>query len=308
MKIFAAPLQGLTESSWRTAHASLAGGIDEYFTPFLRVEKGAVRSRDFRDFMIDCNAASHAVTPQAIFRDMTELRMIVETLTGAGAKRIDLNIGCPFPPQVRKGRGAALLGRVDELKRLKDLIGQFPEIEFSVKMRIGIDDPSQWREAIWIINEMPLRHVAVHPRTAAMQYAGDLLLDQFDEVVELCRKPLIFNGDLSSPGDISNIVSRYPELSGVMIGRGLLRRPTLAAEWRSGEESQPAAWIEMQLKIHDAVFDQYASTILGGDHQLLQKMKPFWPYCADLLPRKTAKAIHKSTTLEKYLTAVGTLR
>ena len=81
LKLYAAPLQGFTERPWREAHATIAGGIDEYFAPFSRVEKGAVRSRDVREV-----AGEQDVVGQAIFRDADELRLVVESLTGAGVR------------------------------------------------------------------------------------------------------------------------------------------------------------------------------------------------------------------------------
>lgn len=47
-KIFAAPLQGYTDVPWRHFHAELYGGIDAYFTPFIRVERGEIRQRDLK--------------------------------------------------------------------------------------------------------------------------------------------------------------------------------------------------------------------------------------------------------------------
>lgn len=37
--IYAAPLQGFTETAWRNAHAQSFGGVDAYYTPFIRLEK-----------------------------------------------------------------------------------------------------------------------------------------------------------------------------------------------------------------------------------------------------------------------------
>ena len=37
--IYAAPLQGFTEVAWRNAHAQCLGGVDAYYTPFVRLEK-----------------------------------------------------------------------------------------------------------------------------------------------------------------------------------------------------------------------------------------------------------------------------
>ena len=38
MKLYAAPLQGFTEAPWRNFHEEVFGGIDAYYTPFVRIE------------------------------------------------------------------------------------------------------------------------------------------------------------------------------------------------------------------------------------------------------------------------------
>lgn len=43
--LYAAPLQGFTELAWRNAHAQVFGGIDAYYTPFVRLEKGRYATR-----------------------------------------------------------------------------------------------------------------------------------------------------------------------------------------------------------------------------------------------------------------------
>lgn len=40
-----APLQGYTDDVYRRIHHELMGGIHTYYTPFLRMEGGGVRSR-----------------------------------------------------------------------------------------------------------------------------------------------------------------------------------------------------------------------------------------------------------------------
>ena len=44
MKLYAAPLQGFTEAPWRNLHQEVFGGIDAYYTPFVRMEKGEFRN------------------------------------------------------------------------------------------------------------------------------------------------------------------------------------------------------------------------------------------------------------------------
>lgn len=63
MQIHFAPMQGQTDAVYRRTHAALAGGVDCYYTPFIRIEKGQVRTRDLRDIEADAH-----VVPQIIAR------------------------------------------------------------------------------------------------------------------------------------------------------------------------------------------------------------------------------------------------
>ena len=49
MKIYAAPLQGFTEAAWRNAHEGVFGGVDAYYSPFVRLEKGEIRNKDRKE-------------------------------------------------------------------------------------------------------------------------------------------------------------------------------------------------------------------------------------------------------------------
>lgn len=161
----AAPLQGLTEAHWRHVHFRMFGaaqGDVEYFTPFIRVEKGEVRRRDLRDFTSDLNSGIN-VTPQILFRDAGEWRLLTDTLIEARATRIDMNLGCPFPPQVRKGRGAGLLLRKDVLSAIADAMrGYAATVKFSVKMRLGVTDPASLSRAWWLSEPRSLPNGCSH--------------------------------------------------------------------------------------------------------------------------------------------------
>ena len=49
LPIHFAPLQGYTDAAYRQAHACIFGGIDTYYSPFVRVEHGEIRRKDIRD-------------------------------------------------------------------------------------------------------------------------------------------------------------------------------------------------------------------------------------------------------------------
>ena len=100
-----APLQGYTDDVYRRLHHRLVGGIAAYYTPFVRWEYGGVRSKDLRDIAPEHNEGV-PVVPQIIAADADELARLVDVVAGLGYRRIDLNMGCPFPLQARHGRGS----------------------------------------------------------------------------------------------------------------------------------------------------------------------------------------------------------
>lgn len=299
--LMAAPLQGYTEAPFRHFHSEIYGGAGSltYFTPFVRIEKGEPRPRDMRDVTSPLNA-NHRLIPQIIFRDAAEFRLLVSTLRESGHDRVDLNLGCPFVPQVRKGRGSGMLQSPDRLHEIAEIMaGDYPDIGFSVKMRLGVSDPAEWLRLMPLINAMPLTHLTVHPRTAAEQYSGPLHPDEFARIADSCAHPLIFNGDITTPEMIDDLRRRFPSLAGVMIGRGLLSRPSIFSEWTSGHEWQPADRREAILRLHAAILDHYTRT-LSGDTQILAKIKPLWDYFGTDFDRKTVKKLLKSPTLSTY--------
>ena len=295
-------MQGYTEAPFRHFHARLSGGADEYYTPFIRFEQGHARPKDMRDLTSPLND-NHTVVPQIIFKDLDEFRTLTDELVSAGFHRIDLNMGCPFPPQVNRGRGAGLLRRPDIIKQVVQEIHRRPEISFSVKMRPGIDNIRDWENILPLLNVAKLAALTVHPRLAANQYSGDLEIRQFERILLTSANPVIFNGDITTPDQIDVIRTRYPERIGIMVGRGLLMRPSIFDEYRNGYEIERAKLLLQLVAFHQYIFEYYDET-LNGEVHLLQKMKPFWDYSEAIIGRRNWKAIKKSSSVPGYLAAV----
>ncbi|MDE6311002.1 MAG: tRNA-dihydrouridine synthase family protein [Muribaculaceae bacterium] len=299
-RLLIAPLQGHTDAPWRHFHHEIYGPA-QCFTPFIRLEKGEPRARDMSDFTSPLNSSCPPV-PQIIFRDAAEIHLLLNALVSVRATAVDLNLGCPFPPQTGKGRGAGVLAHPEVLDPLPDLMDEYPGITLSVKMRLGLDSPEQWRAVLERLKPVKLSHITIHPRTAREQYSGPLHMDQLERLLDESPFPVIYNGDVLTPQDISRIHSRYPRIAGVMCGRGLLGRPSLFAEYIAGREWTVDERLDAMLRFHSRLLDHYGNT-LSGPAQILSKIKPFWEYTTDL-PRKTAKALHKSQTLSSYLRAL----
>ena len=306
LPIHFAPLQGHTDDVYRRTHHSLIGGIERYYTPFVRVEAGGIRSKDRRD--IDPkNNVGVPVTPQLIFSSLKELEYLTAEVEALGYQAIDLNMGCPFPLQARHGRGSGLLAHTDIVREVVEFIQARPHLAFSVKMRLGWEDGDEWRPVLEMLNEVPLTHIALHPRTGTQQYKGDINYEAFERFYEACRHPLIYNGDLTTVEQLREMEERYPRLAGLMIGRGLLCQPTLAKEYAENRTFTHEEHIRTLRTLHAKLMEQYAQ-IVKGDAQLHSKMRPYWEYTEPLIGHKPYKKIMKSGNLRNYLSAIEELR
>ncbi len=190
-----APLQGYTDAIYRRAHHECVGGVDEYYTPFVRIEKGEIRKKDLRDTDPTVNEGVPTV-PQVIAKDGDEFSRLCDALQGQGWGRIDLNMGCPFPMQVKAGHGNGLLQRPEHVEEILREMQKRPEVSFSVKMRLGQESEEEGLRVMPIINEMPLVHVTLHPRLGRQQYKGVADKEAFMRFMEGCQHPMVYNGDV----------------------------------------------------------------------------------------------------------------
>ena len=303
MKIYSAPLQGFTEAVWRNVHAAVFGGIDGYYTPFLRYEHGEIRSKDIRDIERKNNSVENLV-PQVIAANPDEMRPLLNLIAGEGYSRVDINMGCSFPLQMRKRHGAGLLPYPELVAELMKEVAQHPEVSFSVKMRLGCNSKDEWKELMPILNDAPLRHVTMHPRLGIEQYKKPVDVDAFTEFYTACKHPVIYNGDLNSLADINRVEQLFPGLKGIMLGRGLLANPALGVEYRTGRELTNAELGNLVRQMHDALMRELTPR-LQGNTQFLSKMKPYWEYLLPDMLKRDKKAILKATTIEKYMNAVN---
>ena len=164
LPIHFAPLQGYTDVIYRNAHAACFGGIDTYYTPFVRLEKGGFRHRDVRGIEPGNNQVPHLI-PQLIAPSFEKAEKILSLLIEKGYKEVDINMGCPFPMLAKRHNGSGILPYPEEVQALLSwLITEYPQISFSIKMRLGWEDPEECLKLAPIINELPLRQVVMHPR------------------------------------------------------------------------------------------------------------------------------------------------
>ncbi|MBP5673429.1 MAG: tRNA-dihydrouridine synthase family protein [Victivallales bacterium] len=281
-----APIQGYTEAFYRQAHHNTIGGVDEYYMPFMRIEKNELRSKDLRE-LTSPNPPN--TTPQILVKSPDELKTLLAPIAKAGYSSVDLNFGCPFPKVTQHGYGAGILPSPQAIESVLSALSNYPQIAFSVKMRIGLNSTDELPPLLPLLNAAPLRHVTLHPRLGHQQYNGDIDMDSFRFFTAHSDHPVIFNGDIRTISD----TAPYHD---VMIGRGLLANPLLALEIRDGRPLPAPRRLELLLAFHKSLV-----TSLQDIEQPLQKLKTIWDYFLPNAEPHLRKKLLKSRTLDDYL-------
>ena len=295
-KILSAPLQGITDNAFRMLFDRYYGSVDEYVTPFVREEHGEIRKKDIND--LRSNELPNLV-PQILPSGAEELERLTTVVAEYGFKRIDINLGCSFPPVAAHGRGCVLFNMPDKLREILAAIGNRADVTYSVKMRLGYADSRQWRDVIDAINDAPLSRICVHARYGRQQYKGECDLAEFGEFLNACKHKVIYNGDLRSEDDVNRIVAQFPNIEGVMLGRGLISDMNLARKLRGITIADK----QIFANFHNELANTYKST-LCGDRPFLLRMKAFWEFWETEEQHKAVKKIKKASSIAKYDAAV----
>lgn len=304
MKIYLAPLEGITNYVYRKALFECFDGFDKYFIPFIRAKQNLnLSGREKKDLLPENNEGMYAV-PQILTRKAEDFIRTVELLGEYGYEEVNLNLGCPSKTVVTKGCGAGFLDRPEELERFLDEIFEKCDIRISVKTRLGMEDASGFSELMKIYNKFPMEELIIHPRVQKDFYKNTPDLDRFTEAFATSKNPVCYNGDIFCVDDYRRICERFPELGAVMTGRGTLADPALARELRGGERLTK---VEFR-KFHDQVYQTYREEV-SGDRNVLFKMKELWFYMGPLFTnnKKYLKKIKKSEKCIVYEGAVAEL-
>lgn len=296
------PLQGYTDRIFRNAFARYFGGVDAYYTPFIRVEKGNIRERDIRDITPGLNTVPRLI-PQILPGSAEEFRLLADRICEKGYTAIDINLGCPFPLIANKRKGAGMLPYPELVKEVLAPMSEYRDIRFSIKMRLGWENSDECLFLTDAINALRPVWITVHARTGKQQYKGEPNLEAFQRFYEHCECPLFYNGDVNNRENIQQILARFPLLRGVCVGRCLLSSPMLAKEFRENVTFDSKKRMDLYFSFHQELFSAY-SEVLQGDIQLLTKMKTLWEYFLSDTDRKLLKRIKKSTRLTQYTEAV----
>ena len=240
MKIFFAPMEGITDGIFRRVHREMFGGADVYGLPFHKLTQSmTLTNREKRDVDPEENRGID-VLPQALTRDPEQLHAWMSYIQGMGYGCADLNLGCPSPTVTKRGRGSGMLRDPDALRAFLDSVFSAPlPIPLSVKTRIGVEDPGEWPSILQVLSRYPFEHVTIHVRTTREQYTGGIHPDAFALALRQGLPRPVYNGDLRCVRDVADLLKACPGTDAVMLGRGLLADPALARQLQGGSPASP---------------------------------------------------------------------
>ena len=279
MRISYAPMEGITIYCYRNAHSRLfPEGIDRYYTPFLSVYKQhAIKKRDMREIAPENNALVEGrLIPQIMTNKADEIIWALSEMHERGFEEVNLNMGCPVGTVVSKHKGSGMLEEPAALDELFAQVFESEEIKhtaLSVKTRIGLKDPKEYIEIFPVLNKYPFCNVIVHPRVRTQMYQGEPDMEIFKWAYENSKNPISYNGNIFTKDDYDRIVSEFPDLKEVMIGRGLVANPGLAREIVTGQvmgQDELRSFIETMEK-------EYKVEI-PAEESIMHKMKEIWFY------------------------------
>ncbi len=304
MKYYMAPLEGITGYIFRTVYNRYFGGIDKYFTPFISPNKKKIcRTREKKDILPENNENMNVV-PQILTNHSEMFIKTVDYLKDYGYREVNLNLGCPVGTVVSKKKGAGFLSGPDMLQSFLDDIFSHCDVRISVKTRIGMESPEEFKSLMRIFNQFPIYELIIHPRTREDYYKNKPDLNAFSYGYETSNTKLCYNGDLFTKEKVDIITGQYPELESLMFGRGILRYPGLIPYIREGIVMEK----EKLREFHDHIYERYHED-LYGDKTVLFKMKELWSYMIHSFEydSKIEKKIKKSQKRSEYDIAVREL-
>lgn len=302
IKLYAAPMEGLTGYIWRRAQREMFGGVDKYFTPFLSPNGNLTFQRKELD---EVTQGERDTVPQLLTNRGDYFVWAARELYAMGYREVNFNLGCPSGTVTAKHKGAGLLAYPEELERcLDEIFGTLPEMRVSIKTRIGRNDPAEWPRLLDIYARYPVAELIVHPRLQKEFYRGVVHRDAFDAALARRQEVPVYNGDLFTAADVAAFCRQYPQVDAVMVGRGLMADPALGRRLRGGA---PASRQE-QTAFHDRLLADYRQR-LSGDTPVLHRMRELWNYLSGSFERteRELKAIRKAKTVAEYLPAAQRL-
>ncbi len=292
MQYYFAPMEGLTDHTFRVLHHQYFGGVDRYYMPFISpTQHRSLTAREQRE-LPRADSVPFIAVPQIMTKNAEDFLWAATVCRDLGYQEVSLNAGCPSGTVVAKGKGAGMLRDLEQLDAFLEAIFAAAPLPISVKSRLGLETAAEFPAILDIYNRYPIHQLQLHPRVRKAFYTGDVDMEMFRYCAENSKNPLCYNGNLFGISDISQFSAAFPEIDAVMLGRGLIADPGMLRGGTKKEVLQP---------FMEALFDVYIH-LFGSARNAMFRLKEHWGM---LLPRfegseKLGKRLRKATDVDAY--------
>ena len=298
IKLYFAPMEGITSYTYRNAHNEMFGGCDVYYAPFISPsENERISERHFRDILPE-NNKNITLMPQTLTNRADYFLMFQAQAKKIGYEEVNFNLGCPSGTVVKKGKGSGFLKEPEKVDAFLDEIFSKDNGKISVKTRLGYYDGEEMEKLTEIYNKYQMTELIIHARVREALYKGEPDVVSFKKAYESSKNKVCFNGNVFAKEDYENIVNEYKDLESVMIGRGAISNPAIFREIKGGAKLENKELAEFTCLLADRYMQVLKSQVFT-----LRKLKEIWVYILWNFPndKKFSKAIMKTNSLDDFI-------
>ena len=303
--LLSSPLQGFTDFRFRNAFHKYFGGIDTFYSPYIKLNGKLVVKGSYERDILPENNSTLEVIPQIITNDAEEFLFVAKYVQQFGYKELNWNLGCPYPMVAKCGMGSGLIKNTDQIENILKRVHNETDIIVSMKMRMGYENASEILDVFPILEQYPIKNIAIHARIGKQLYKGGVDLDSFQKCLDTSKQRIYYNGDITSVTKFNELQERFPSIEHWMIGRGLIADPFLPSMIKNNTTEYPKNKLEIFEAFHDEIYREY-DAYLQGPTPIRMKMLGFWEYFSESFsnPQKTFKKIKKAGNSKNYEIAV----
>jgi tRNA-dihydrouridine synthase B len=237
------PMAGMTDTAFRRL-VKRQGGCGLVVSEMVSSE-GLVRGIDRTLEYAEYTEEERPVSIQIFGGDPAKMAEAARVVEQMGANIVDVNMGCPVPKIAKHNAGCSLMREPQHAAAIIAAMVQAVKIPVTVKMRKGWDDDEiNAPELAKRVEDAGARAIAIHGRTAKQSYSGNADWDFVSSVAQTVSIPVFGSGDCIEPEDI--VQRMRSGVSGVYVGRGVLRNPWILAQASDLMAGRPARAVTLE--------------------------------------------------------------
>ncbi|MBQ3306122.1 tRNA-dihydrouridine synthase family protein [Candidatus Saccharibacteria bacterium] len=297
-----APMEGVTDIVFRRVVAR-AGRPDVFFTEFTNVSSFASeKGRHDALERLETLPEEAPIVAQIWGKNPEHFGELASALSEMGFSGLDINMGCPDRHVNKAGGGAAMIKTPELAVECIRAAKEATNLPVSVKTRLGFTYLEEFHDWLKLLLEQNLAALTVHLRTRKEMSKVGAHFELIPEILELRNEiapdtKLIINGDIEDLKQARELWKKYPEIDGIMIGRGVFKNPYCFTDHEPTREELTDLFL-YHLDLYDARAKKLSE---NGSRYPFEPLKHFYKVYFNGFPGASelrAKLMEAKTTAE----------